>query len=101
MERQQFRDFFGATFIELLERISDGIVVRGTVRTQWHGECSYCLTDLDQPIELHVDELFEPEPVEGRLRSVQDEVRRTFGDDYGPSGACGVTTPRRTSCVAG
>jgi uncharacterized protein len=48
-----------------LERIPDGIVVRGTVRTRWQGQCSYCLTDLDEPIELHVDELFETDPVEG------------------------------------
>jgi uncharacterized protein len=54
-----------------LERISDGIVVRGTVRTRWHGECSYCLTDLDEPLELHVDELFEPDPVEGETYPIE------------------------------
>src|SRR5262249_18742947 len=48
-----------------LERIPDGIVVRGTVHTRWRGQCSYCLTDLDEPIDLHVDDLFEPDPVEG------------------------------------
>jgi uncharacterized protein len=48
-----------------LERIPDGIVVRGTVTAHWQGQCSYCLTDLDEPIALHVDELFEADPVEG------------------------------------
>ena len=48
-----------------LERIPDGIVARGTVSTHWHSQCSYCLTDLDEPISLHVDELFEADPVDG------------------------------------
>jgi uncharacterized protein len=48
-----------------LERISEGIVVRGTVSTRWVGQCSYCLADLAETLSLHVDELFEPTPVEG------------------------------------
>jgi len=54
-----------------LERIPDGIVVRGTVQTRWQGQCSYCLTDLDEPIELHVDELFETDPVEGETYPIE------------------------------
>jgi uncharacterized protein len=54
-----------------LERIPDGIVVRGSVRTTWQGQCSYCLTDLDEPIELHVDELFETDPVEGETYPIE------------------------------
>ena len=48
-----------------LDHISEGIVVRGAVRATWRGECSRCLRDLAQPLELHVDELFEPNPVVG------------------------------------
>jgi uncharacterized protein len=48
-----------------LDHISEGIVVRGAVRATWRGECSRCLGDLAQPLELHVDELFEPNPVLG------------------------------------
>ncbi|GMU78242.1 MAG: metal-binding protein [Acidimicrobiia bacterium] len=48
-----------------LERIPDGIVVRGSVRGRWRGECSSCLTDLERELDLHVDELFEAQPVEG------------------------------------
>lgn len=48
-----------------LEHISEGIVVRGAVRATWRGECSRCLRDLAEPLELHVDELFEPHPVVG------------------------------------
>ena len=48
-----------------LDHISEGIVVRGAVRATWRGECSRCLQDLAQPLELHVDELFERDPVVG------------------------------------
>ena len=48
-----------------LDHISEGIVVRGTVRATWRGECSRCLRDLAQPLEVHVDELFEAHPVAG------------------------------------
>ena len=48
-----------------LERISEGIVVRGTISATWRGDCARCLTPLARPLELHVDELFEPDPVPG------------------------------------
>ncbi|HZP29075.1 MAG TPA: DUF177 domain-containing protein [Acidimicrobiia bacterium] len=48
-----------------LERIPEGIVVRGTVGARWRAECSVCLRELDREIVLHADELFEPDPVEG------------------------------------
>ena len=48
-----------------LDRISEGIVVHGTIRATYRGECSRCLRDLARPVELHVDELFEPHPVAG------------------------------------
>jgi len=49
----------------VLERISDGIVVRGAVATRWQADCSVCLAELEQPLALRVNELFEPEPLEG------------------------------------
>ena len=48
-----------------LERIPEGIVVRGTVAARWRAECSVCLRDLEQDVVLHADELFETDPVEG------------------------------------
>jgi uncharacterized protein len=48
-----------------LERIPEGIVVRGTLRAHWRADCSICLRELDREIVLHADELFEPTPVEG------------------------------------
>ena len=49
----------------VLERVSDGVVVRGTVRAVWRGTCGVCLTDLEHTLTPAVGELFEPEPVEG------------------------------------
>jgi len=49
----------------VLERISDGIVVRGRVAARWRADCSTCLATLEQPLALTVDELFEPDAVEG------------------------------------
>ncbi|HEY8218399.1 MAG TPA: YceD family protein [Acidimicrobiia bacterium] len=48
-----------------LERISHGIVVRGEVTARWAAQCSACLRALEQNLTVHVDELFEPSPVEG------------------------------------
>lgn len=49
----------------LLERVPEGIVVRGTVAARWQAACSVCLTDLEEGLVLDVSELFEPDPVEG------------------------------------
>ncbi len=49
----------------VLERIPDGIVVRGRVTSRWQSECSACLAPLEHPLSLSVNELFEPNPLEG------------------------------------
>lgn len=49
----------------ILERISEGIVVRGTISARWTAVCSACLRELARETVLEVSELFEPEPVEG------------------------------------
>jgi uncharacterized protein len=48
-----------------LERIPEGIVVRGEVTGRWRAECSTCLREIERDQSVHVDELFEPDPVEG------------------------------------
>ena len=48
-----------------LERINEGIVVRGAVTATWRGDCARCLAPRSELLELHVDELFEPDPVPG------------------------------------
>src|SRR5690242_16348434 len=58
-----------------LERVSDGIVVRGEIQAHWHGVCSRCLAPVDGGVEVHVDELFEPDPIEGETyRLEHDEL---------------------------
>jgi uncharacterized protein len=54
-----------------LERIPEGIVVRGTLRCRWVGECSYCLREVARGLDLHVDELFETEPVDGETYPIE------------------------------
>ncbi|MFM8305230.1 MAG: YceD family protein [Actinomycetota bacterium] len=54
-----------------LERVPEGIVVRGAVDCRWAGQCSYCLRDLAQPLHLEVAELFEPAPLEGETYPVE------------------------------
>jgi uncharacterized protein len=55
----------------VLERIPEGIVVRGTVTARWDGACSRCLRDLEEELSLHVDELFEADSVEGETYPIE------------------------------
>jgi len=48
-----------------LERIPEGIIVRGDLGCSWAAECSTCLTDVHRDLVVHVDELFEADPVDG------------------------------------
>lgn len=57
-----------------LERVSDGIVVRGTVRAHWRAACSRCLTPVEGDIDVHVDELFERHPLAGETYQLDDDV---------------------------
>src|SRR5436305_1644245 len=57
-----------------LERVPDGIVVRGSVSTQWHAACSRCLAPVGGDLSLHVDELFEPHPLAGETYQLDDDV---------------------------
>jgi uncharacterized protein len=57
-----------------LERVSEGIVVRGTVRAQWNAACSRCLAPVGGEIAVHVDELFEPHPLAGETYALEIDV---------------------------
>jgi uncharacterized protein len=48
-----------------LERVSDGVVARGEIDARWQGLCSRCLAPVSGETSVHVDELFEEDPVEG------------------------------------
>jgi len=54
-----------------LDRISEGIVARGLVSTDWQADCSLCLNEVSRRLEVHVDELFEPNPVDGETYPIE------------------------------
>ena len=53
----------------MLERVPEGIVVRGTLAATWSAACSRCLEPVGGEISVHVDELFELTPLEARPTS--------------------------------
>ena len=57
-----------------LERIGEGMVVRGTVHAPWRAGCSRCLQPVEGTIDVHVDELFETAPLEGETYLLDDDV---------------------------
>ena len=57
-----------------LERVSEGIVVRGSVRARWSAPCSRCLEPVGADIAVHVDELYERAPLEGETYPLEDDV---------------------------
>src|SRR5687768_11640389 len=48
-----------------LERVVEGIVVRGHVDATWSAECGICLRPVSAPLHVPVAELFETSPAEG------------------------------------
>ena len=58
----------------VLERIPEGIVVRGELTTTWTAACSRCLEPVTGDVTVHVDELFETEPLEGETYRLDDDV---------------------------
>ena len=66
----------GTIHLELdLERILEGLVVRGTIAADWVGSCGRCLRAVEGHLVVGVDELFEREPVEGETYLLEhDEI---------------------------
>jgi len=58
----------------VLERVPEGIVVRGTLTATWGAACSRCLEPVSGEISVHVDELFETEPLEGETYKLDEDV---------------------------
>jgi uncharacterized protein len=56
-----------------LERISEGIVVRGEIHALWRAECSRCVKPVSGEISVHVDELFEPDAVDGETYRLDED----------------------------
>ncbi|HEX4489778.1 MAG TPA: DUF177 domain-containing protein [Acidimicrobiia bacterium] len=49
----------------VLERIPEGIVVRGEVDVAWTAECNRCLGPMRGELAIGIDELFETDPIDG------------------------------------
>lgn len=56
-----------------LESVHEGILVSGTVDTDYEGECSRCLRAIAQPLEVEFQELFEYPGQETADFEVQDD----------------------------
>ena len=55
-----------------LQAVNDGIVVVGTVRAPWTGECRRCLKAAGGEVVAEVQEIYERDPVEGETRQLRD-----------------------------
>jgi uncharacterized protein len=58
----------------VLERVPEGIVVRGTLSADWAAACSRCLEPVTGRVSVHVDELFEAIPLEGETYLLEEDV---------------------------
>ena len=58
----------------LLERVPEGIVVRGNLTATWSSACSRCLEPVGGEISVHVDELFELVPLEGETYKLDEDA---------------------------
>jgi len=59
----------------LLERIPDGIVVRGRTRGRWTAPCARCLVEVGGDLDCLISELFEAVPLEGETYGLDgDEI---------------------------
>lgn len=57
-----------------LERVPDGIVVRGTITARWQAACSRCLNPVSADLTKQVDELYEPHPLAGETYLLDVDV---------------------------
>ncbi len=55
----------------MLERIPDGLIVRGTIAAHWASECGVCLRPVESTVEVAVAELFEDDPLEGETYPIE------------------------------
>ena len=58
----------------MLERVPEGIVVRGNIVATWNSACSRCIEPVGGEISVHVDELFETHPLEGETYKLDEDV---------------------------
>ena len=64
-----------ATALDLsVERIPEGLVVRGEITTRWEGPCARCLQETSGELFVGVDELFEADPIAGETYPLDGEI---------------------------
>jgi uncharacterized protein len=56
-----------------LERVSEGMVVRGTVTARWEAACSRCLAPVGGELAVNVGELYERQPLEGETYLLSED----------------------------
>jgi len=56
-----------------LERVSEGIVVRGAITAPWSAACSRCLQPVSGALSVEVGELYERDPLEGETYPLSDD----------------------------
>lgn len=57
----------------VIEAVTDGAVARGTLGLVTRAPCRRCLADVDAPVTVDVDEIFEPDPTEGETWPIEHE----------------------------
>ncbi len=57
----------------VIERVPDGVVVRGTVQGVMTADCSRCLRPITRSFTWNVNELFESHPLEGQTYQLEGE----------------------------
>lgn len=56
-----------------LEALNEGVVVKGTTRAPWLGECRRCLRPVRATLQAPILEIFEIEPTDGETRLLQGD----------------------------
>ncbi|MEO6469214.1 MAG: DUF177 domain-containing protein [Acidimicrobiia bacterium] len=57
----------------MLEHVPEGIVVHGHVSGEYEGECSRCLTPVQDTFTVPVREMFERAPIDGETYQLEGE----------------------------
>ena len=58
----------------VLDQVSEGVMVSGTISCTWVGECARCLRDVDGESVAEVRELFETSPTDGESYELGHEL---------------------------
>ncbi|MTE12989.1 YceD family protein [Nocardia aurantiaca] len=86
----------------MLQSVSEGVLVTGTVSAPLEGECSRCLDPFTDEIELQVTELFAYPDSTTEQTTEEDEIHRLVDDtiDLGPVvvDAVGLELPLQPLC---